>query len=531
MSHLPALAVEGLQVRVQSTGLNLLQSLSFELRAGQRLTLMGESGSGKSILAQAIMGTLPAGLQASGQVRIQGVPTHGRRELTRALWGREVAMLPQEPWLSLNPLMRVLPQVAEAAHYRPGARLSWPEARAQAHQGLEGLGVAHAARQWVHQISGGMAQRVALATTQLSEARLLIADEPTKGLDAELRDQVAELLQAQQSEGQALLTITHDIVLAEKLGGMLAVMRDGRMVEFGLASDLLREPQHPYTRELLAAQPARWPPMLGAFEPPQARVIEGRGLSKAYGTQRLFENQNITLHCGEVVAIAGPSGCGKTTLGNMLLGLVPPDKGQVRRAPGSDRLHYQKLYQDPPAAFAPQTSLNTALQDLVALHGLNASAIEPLMQKLKLPATLLPRKPTEISGGELQRFALLRLLLLKPKFIFADEPTSRLDPITQRETMQVLCNAAAEFNCAVLLVTHDVDLAAKASHRKVVLCAGRQAGGDGCSQATTASRPSTVPSAASRLISSMRAFIEVAMSRQMARPRPAPATPLTAAKG
>ncbi|WP_431095590.1 ABC transporter ATP-binding protein [Polaromonas aquatica] len=479
MTHLPALAVEGLQVRVQSTGLNLLQSLSFELHAGQRLTLMGESGSGKSILAQAIMGTLPAGLQASGQVRIQGVPTDGRRELTRALWGREVAMLPQEPWLSLNPLMRVLPQVAEAAHYRPGTRLPWRQARAQAHQRLGGLGVAHAARQWVHQISGGMAQRVALATTQLSEARLLIADEPTKGLDAELRDQVAELLLARQNEGQALLTITHDIVLAEKLGGMLAVMREGKVVEFGTASDVLRAPQHAYTRELLAAQPARWPSMLGTFDASQPRVIEGCGLGKAYGTRSLFENQNISLHRGEVVAIVGPSGCGKTTLGNMLLGLVPPDKGQVRRATDSNRLQYQKLYQDPPAAFAPQSSLNTALQDLVALHGLDASAVFPLLQKLKLSKALLARKPAEISGGELQRFALLRLLLLRPRFIFADEPTSRLDPITQRETIQVLCHAAAEFECAVLLVTHDAEVAAKASHRQLALSGGQRGLGAG----------------------------------------------------
>ncbi len=469
MNTPPLLVVEGLQVRVEATGAVLLQNLSFELHAGQRLTLIGESGSGKSILAQAIMGTLPAGLRASGRVCIRGVQTDGRRELTRGLWAREVAMLPQEPWLSLNPLMRVLPQVAEAAYYRPGAGLPWREAREQAGANLRGLGVGHAARQWVHQISGGMAQRVALATTQLSAARLLIADEPTKGLDTDLCDQVAGLLLAQQGEGRALLTITHDMGIAAKLGGMLAVMREGRLVELGAATEVLSTPQHAYTRELLAAQPARWPLQVRPLDTSQPEVIKGRGLSKQFGVNRLFDNQDISLRSGEVVAIAGPSGCGKTTLGNMLLGLTPQDKGVVTRAPGSKQQHYQKLYQDPPAAFAPHCTLRAALDDLVALHKLDASAIKPLMQKLKLPAALLERWPADVSGGELQRFALLRLLLLKPRFIFADEPTSRLDPITQRETMQVLCDAAAEFNCAVLLVTHDGELATKASHRQLVL--------------------------------------------------------------
>jgi peptide/nickel transport system ATP-binding protein len=212
-------------------------------------------------------------------------------------------------------------------------------------------------------------------------------------------------------------------------------------------------------------------------------AVRCRGVTKQFGRGNTavmaLRGVDFDVWLGELTLLVGPSGCGKTTLGNMLLGLVSPDKGQVRRATDSHRLQYQKLYQDPPAAFAPQSSLNTALQDLVALHGLDASAVLPLMQKLKLSKALLARKPAEISGGELQRFALLRLLLLRPRFIFADEPTSRLDPITQRETIQVLCHAAAEFECAVLLVTHDAEVAAKASHRQLALSGGQRGLGAG----------------------------------------------------
>lgn len=474
MNHNPlALDLQDLTVTVQATGVQLLKGLTLQLAAGERLCFVGESGSGKSILAQTVMGTLPLGLQASGQIQVWGHSTRGERQRTEALWGQQIMMLPQEPWLSLNPLMRLLPQVAEAAHY--AGRQPWSEAHIQAKSALAGLGLANAGQQWVHQISGGMAQRAVLAATQLCGARLLLADEPTKGLDAAMRDQVAQLLlvQQQQQGGKALLTITHDLELAALLGGKIAVMRGGCIVEFGETATVLAAPRHPYTRELIAAQPAHWQPLhhsLPLFATDQPPVIEGRQLSKAYGERRLFEGVDIALKTAEIVAISGPSGCGKSTLGNMLLGLVPPDAGQVLRKPGVQRQGFQKLYQDPPAAFTPSVSLQTSLKDLAKLHRFSLNLIEPLMQQLGLPPTLLQRTPGEISGGELQRFALLRLLLIKPAFIFADEPTSRLDPITQKNTLQLLCNAAAQQDCAVLLVTHDADIAAKAAHR---VCAVR----------------------------------------------------------
>ncbi len=466
------LQVENLSIHLQPTshapqGRTLLEACSFALNAGERLTMVGESGAGKSLLAQAIMGTLPAALQACGSIRINDVTTNGQRALTQALWGHGVMMLPQEPWSALNPLMRMQSQVAEAARYARG--LPWPQARDTAISRLQTLGLGHAAQQWLHQISGGMAQRVGVACASAAHAQLLIADEPTKGLDPGACQQVAQLLMAAQSSGQALLTITHDLDLALQLGGQLAVLRQGRIVEQGPAQQVLHEPQHAYTRELVAAQPRHWPAYPFADRSDAPPLLQATGLSKRYGARTLFERLHLTLGTGEVVAISGPSGCGKTTLGNVLLGVARADAGRVQRPSDVPRWKFQKLYQDPPAAFSPFRSLGQALDDVRQLHRLPDTGQSRWMQALGLDASLLTRLPHEVSGGELQRFALLRLMLLQPAFIFADEPTSRLDPITQRNTMGVLCETAAEQGCSVLLVSHDADLARTSSQRHVTI--------------------------------------------------------------
>lgn len=467
MSKEVLLRVKDLRVRLKATGALLFEGVDLELHAEQRLTLIGESGSGKSIFAQAIIGILPDALQTSGCVEIAGQRTDGQRSRTQPLWGNTVVMLPQEPWSTLNPLMRILPQVAESAHYVTKA--SWPQARAAALTGLKQLGVDHAAHQYLHQISGGMAQRVGIVAAGLGGARLLLADEPTKGLDEDSREQVAKLLAAAQGRGQALLTITHDLDLARQLGGTLMVVQRGNVVEMGDAEQVLSNPQHAYTKALVAAMPAKWAPLVQPLKPKHgSTVIQGRGLSKRYGARRLFDDVNISIAPGEVVSVSGHSGCGKTTLGNILLGVKGADRGEVVRSP-VPRWKFGKLYQDPLAAFPPQRRLRDALDDLVRLHGLNGSRIEPLMQELSLRPELLDRLPNEVSGGELQRIALLRLLLLEPAFIFADEPTSRLDLITQQDTMRIICRATQQHDCAVLLVSHDPSLASASSHRQIIL--------------------------------------------------------------
>lgn len=445
----------------------IVRGVSLALAAGQRLTILGESGSGKSILAQAVMGTLPPGLCLSGDIAVWGQPVVGARarpNAQRPLWGRQIAMLPQEPWLALNPTMRVQPQVAEVPHFVAGQ--PWPVARQVADLALARLHLQGDMHKYPHQISGGMAQRVSFAATCAAGAALLIADEPTKGLDAALRDQVADLLAAHVQGHHALITITHDVALARRLGGTVAVMLDGRIIEQGPAAQVLADPQHAYSQALVQADPVHWQGMVQPLPADAPAVVQADQLTKSYGSQSLFADVSLGVAEGEIVAVTGPSGCGKTTLGHVLLGLAQADSGTVHR-PGARRPHaFQKLYQDPPAAFAPSRRLRDSLADLITRHRLSLDDARALMRELKLAPALLDRLPAQVSGGELQRFALLRVLLLKPAFILADEPTSRLDPVMQKITMALLCASAAAHRFGVMLVTHDAAIAAQAAHRR-----------------------------------------------------------------
>ena len=465
----PALEVHRLSVTAISHASKapIVHSISLVLAAGERLTILGESGSGKSVVVQAIMGNLPTNLQASGDIAIGGQTVLGRHALAGAqtkLWGHHIAMLPQEPWLALNPSMRSHPQVSEVPYFVKAQ--GWLEANRIADRALTQLQIQpFASRKYAHQISGGMAQRVALAATCAAGAKLLIADEPTKGLDAHLRVQVAQILTQSATGNHALITITHDVALARWLGGTIAIMLEGVIIEQGPASQVLEHPQHPYSQALVAADPTRWLDLVKPLASNAGSVVEACNLSKTFGTERLFSDVSLTVAEGEVLAITGPSGCGKTSLGHLLLGLDRPDTGTVRWL-GTQRPHArQKLYQDPPAAFAPKRTLRQCLNDLITLHHKSSADAQALMQSLKLSSELLDRLPEQVSGGELQRFALLRVLLLQPAFVFADEPTSRLDPITQKITMALLCNSASEHRFGVVLVTHDDALAEHAAHR------------------------------------------------------------------
>lgn len=456
------LQVQDLRV-VDTRGQVLVRDVGFALHAGEVLTLVGESGSGKSLLAQAVMGALPAGLQAQGRVRLQGL---GDDEPHHQAWGRQLAWLPQEPWASLSPLMVAEQQVAEVRRQVSGDTSH--AALWHSRQALLALGLADAGQRLPHQLSGGMAQRLAFCASTAAGAAVLIADEPTKGLDAVLRDQVVALLQRHVAGGGALLVITHDLAVARALGGQVAVMQAADWLEHGPAEQVLTQPRHAYTRALLAAQPAAWPRRPGA-PAAGAPVLQARGLCKRYGAHTLFDSLDLQLHAGERVALTGPSGSGKTTLGQLLLGLARPDAGQVQRAAGLPATALQKLYQDPLAAFAPQVPLQASFDDVLRRHRLDATRLPSLLGRLGLSPALLARRPAAVSGGELQRLALARVLLLQPAVLLADEPTSRLDPLVQRQTWDVLHQALVDTGCALLLVTHDDTLAAALTARQVVL--------------------------------------------------------------
>lgn len=455
-----ALTVDGDGVRIAP--------ISFSLQSGQRLTLLGETGSGKSLIAQAVMGNLPTGLTAGGQINVAG-QTLAASDTTarRALWGRTLALLPQEPWHALDPTMRALPQVAET--HRLVAGRPRQAARKAARDDLVQLGLEEGLHKLPGELSGGMAQRVAFAAASAAGAPIVIADEPTKGLDAPRRDDVVALLAKTPEAGGALLTITHDIDVARRLGGEVVILRKGQVVERGPAEKLLEQPQTDYAQRLLGAEPSRWPAPSPFRQAASPLAVSASGLGIARGGKTLFSELDVAVRPGEIVGVVGPSGCGKSTLGDMLLGLTRPDSGRIRYGDGLPPLGRQKLYQDPPAAFSPHWTLSQLLEDLLRLHRLEQSAVAPLMERLGLNEQLLARRPGDISGGELQRFAILRVLLLKPGFLFADEPTSRLDPVTQQQTLSLLIELAREQACAVMLVSHDPALIRKVCDRQLAL--------------------------------------------------------------
>ncbi|KUM43082.1 ABC transporter ATP-binding protein [Pseudomonas sp. EpS/L25] len=445
----------------------LVEPLSISLAPGQVLSIIGETGSGKSLFAQGVVGNLPAGLEAHGRIGLaDGFSEDGRQTGRRRQWGRGLAVLPQEPWLSLDPTMRALAQVSET--YTQVVGLTGAVARQRAKTDLARLGLAGAERKYPFQLSGGMAQRLAFAATHAGGAPLLIADEPTKGLDRDRIDEVISLLEALLAEGGSLLIITHDLEVARRLGGEVMIMLKGRVIESGTAEQVLAAPRHAYTRQLLAADPAHWsrrPQRPGEGEP----VVTVEGLSASRGGRQLFEDLSFEVRPGEILGVTGPSGCGKSTLGDILLGLAAPSGGRLRRRDGLSRFAFQKLHQDPVAAFAPSVTIRQLLADLVRLHHLDAARIGRLMQRLRLDERLLDRLPGNISGGELQRFSLLRVLLLDPALIFADEPSSRLDLITQQEMIELLVETAKEAGTAILLVSHDEDLVRAVSDRRLQL--------------------------------------------------------------
>ncbi len=470
------ITLEALTIR-DAQGRICVDQVDLRAPVGRPLVIIGETGSGKSLIAQAILGLLPRGFTAAGAVTLGRNPPIDAADsrALQALWAREVMLLPQEPRAALDPTMRIGRQLAEAAP--PGAP---PPAKALAAVSL----APEVAEAYPFALSGGMAQRVLISMALMSAAPLIIADEPTKGLDSDKVGQTIDLLLSLVAAGRALIVITHDLSVVRGLGGDVAVLKDGRIVEQGAVESVFANPRHDYTRDWVAADPSSWP-ICERCHDPDSLALAAHGLSFRYGRgPLLFRDLDVHVPVGGVLGLTGPSGCGKSTLGNILLGLTPPSAGEVSWA-GADpyrdpkarrrlRARYQKLHQDPAASFLPHRRIGQQFDDLaeVAPQARTADRLPEMLDRLKLQPVLLTRYPAEVSGGEAQRLALARLLLMEPALIVVDEPTSRLDPLVQRQTMDLLREIVEERALSLVLISHDLALVRAIADETISLHAG-----------------------------------------------------------
>ncbi len=449
------LRIQGLEIR-DPHGRPLLASMDLDLEAGRCLCLIGESGAGKSLICAAIAGTLSPELSMRGQIWLDG------REITamsaaehRTLWSKSLFLLPQEPWTALATARTAQSQVADMPRLHGGGS-GTPGLTVRLLERV-GLVPARDGSKLPSQLSGGMAQRVAMATTLGAPARLILIDEPTKGLDADRRRLAEDGLHSLLAEGRSVLLVTHDLELARHLADEIVVMREGRVVESGPACAVLAKPGHEFTRALLDAEPSRWAGRRRTASEPLMTATD-LAISPVPSGAVILRNLNFQIAAGGITGLSGASGRGKTTLGDTVIGLRRPVAGTVR---WRKKAVVQKLYQDPGAAFAPWRQIGATMADALAVSGIPRKHLNdlcrPVFGRLGLDEEMLGRHPSAVSGGELQRLSLARVLLCRADLVFADEPTSRLDAISQRRFAQLLCEAA-DAGTAILLASHNAEL-------------------------------------------------------------------------
>ncbi|MGC9447585.1 ABC transporter ATP-binding protein [Cereibacter sphaeroides] len=502
---LPALTVEGLEVSVRTeAGLRpLVSGLSFTLARGETLAIAGESGSGKSITSLAIMGLLPppAVRITGGRIKL------GRTELTdlpegrmRAIRGDRVAMIFQEPMTSLNPVLTIGTQLAEAI--RAHETVSKAEARARALEALRSVRLSQPERrldQYPHELSGGMRQRVMIAMALALRPEVLIADEPTTALDVTVQREVLDLLRDLQRElGTAIILITHDMGVVAEMADRVIVMRDGRMVEEGRATQIFTEPRADYTRALLAAVPRMGagrgrPPVeaepIARLSDLQVRFdLKGGLLGRTQARVHAVEHVSFDIRRGETFALVGESGCGKSTIAKAMVGLVPHE-GRIEiggqtlgtlDAAGRKALRrrVQIVFQDPMAALDPRMRIGDLIAEPLVIHGIGTpeerrARVGDLLTRVGLSPAQMERYPHEFSGGQRQRICIARALALRPELIIADESVSALDVSVQARVLDLLAALKREFGIALLFISHDMAVVENVSDRVAVMYLGQ----------------------------------------------------------
>lgn len=476
-------------------------NMNFELKAGEVLAIVGESGSGKSTTAMGLMDLLASNARISGSVKIKGEEMVGaKKSLLRKIRGREVAYIFQEPMTALNPVYTIGFQIVETlrTHFDMGPQ----EAKARAIELIKMVEIPNPESsfdKYPHQLSGGQRQRAMIAQSLACDPALLVADEPTTALDVTVQAEILDLMRSLRDKlNSAILLITHDMGVVADLADYILVMKDGNTVEYGTSDQIFYRPQHPYTKQLLAAVPKLGAAAVRELKPelkglPPVLKLEHvsieypkRGRIPAF---RAVTDLSLEIYPGEIVGLVGESGSGKTTVGRAAIGLLPIAEGRIELV-GRDiskptpqelrdiRKHTGIVFQDPASSLNPRLPIGESIGEPLFLSGDAKGAeldrrVEDLLDSVELPRSYRNRYPHELSGGQRQRVGIARALALTPDLLIADEPTSALDVSVQARFLELLQSLQDKLKFACLFITHDLAVVDILSHRIAVLHEGR----------------------------------------------------------
>ncbi|MDI6025549.1 ABC transporter ATP-binding protein [Corticibacterium sp. UT-5YL-CI-8] len=500
----PLLSVRELSVAFAQGGKvsTAVDRISFDIGEGETVALVGESGSGKSVSALSVLKLLPypAASHPSGQILFRGTDLLSADEKTlRAVRGNKVTMIFQEPMTSLNPLHTIEQQIVEVLRLHQG--MGDKQAKARTLELLKEVGIRDPEKRldaFPHQLSGGQRQRVMIAMALANEPALLIADEPTTALDVTVQAQILELLaNLKAKKGMSMLFITHDLGIVRKIADRVCVMTKGKIVETGPTKEIFANPQHEYTRHLLAAEPKGKPPASDTSAKP---VMEGKDVKVWFPIRQGFlrrtvdhvkavDGIDVIVRAGQTLGVVGESGSGKTTLGLALSRMIS-SKGRISFE-GRDinaltfnemrplRSELQIVFQDPFGSLSPRMSVSEIIEEGLKIHepqlkaaARDAHVIDVLREVGLDPATRF-RYPHEFSGGQRQRIAIARAMVLKPRFVMLDEPTSALDMSVQAQVVDLLRNLQAKHDLAYLFISHDLKVVRALANEVIVMRNGQ----------------------------------------------------------
>ncbi len=513
MSGEPLLSVRDLSVAFTQGGRTSLavDRISFDIGKGETVALVGESGSGKSVSALSVLKLLPypPASHPSGKILFDGedLLALGEKDLRRVR-GNKVTMIFQEPMTSLNPLHTIEQQIVEVLRLHQG--MGEKKARARVLELLNEVGIREPEKRlgaYPHQLSGGQRQRVMIAMALTNEPELLIADEPTTALDVTVQAQILELLaRLKRAKGMSVLFITHDLGIVRKIADRVCVMTKGQIVETGPTKQIFDNPQHAYTRHLLAAEPKGRAPKAD----PQAKpVMTGQDIKVWFPIKQGFfrkvvdhvkavDGIDVTVRAGQTVGVVGESGSGKTTLGLALSRMIS-STGAIRFE-GKDinqlsfndmrplRSELQIVFQDPYGSLSPRMSVSEIIEEGLRIHEPKLDADErdrrvvDVLEEVGLDPATRVRYPHEFSGGQRQRIAIARAMVLKPRFVMLDEPTSALDMSVQAQVVDLLRDLQARHELAYLFISHDLKVVRALANDVIVMRGGKVIEAGPCEQ-------------------------------------------------